>query len=621
MNPAAMDPADSNPADSDPADADELTRRLLGRRDDRLGTQVLVVVDPEHPGAAALRVPGGGTLAGRVARLAVREAGESCGVVREASVTASVDAVASALRERDDVPAVVVDGATVATGTSLGDVVADPRAEASLLGSSDGQVVAVRVPSRHRAGVADSLEALLGREPRTRVLDLLVVACEAADLALSDRSDGVLPVSRAESRADLDAALAAERDLDEVRVRLRRAQRGDDGFLSTFGVRPLSRRLTPVVVRWGLAPATVTAAALVLGLLSAVAYGLAATGSATAWRVVGSVLLLVSLVVDCVDGEVARSTRTSSARGGWLDVAADRVKEYAVYAGLAVGTGNERVAWWLALAAMALLVTRHFVDFGFAASRPVMQSAATRQRVATERITQRGRGVTSQGRVAAWSDRTSDRPALKWAKRAVIMPVGERTLLLVVLAPLAGVRLTLTVLLVLGVVAAAWTTAGRVGRALDAAVPGDGDDQGTRTARLRAQLDAAPAPAAGGLLISRAGWLLPAAARALEQGVVAALVAWLAPEALPWAFAWLAVVAFGLYDLVYRQRLAGTAGVQGLLNGVPFGWPLRLLLVLVVLLAAGAHAGAVLGAAGGLLAVLLLVSSGRFWAAPVLSTP
>jgi hypothetical protein len=176
------------------------------------------------------------------------------------------------------------------------------------------------------------------------------------------------------------------------------------------------------------------------------------------------------------------------------------------------------------------------------------------------------------------------------------MPVGERTLLLIVLAPLAGVRVTLAVLLALGVVAAAWTTAGRLGRTV---LAGRG---------------------AGGAL-SQTRWLRPALARAAEQLAVAGLVAWLAPSALPGAFAWLAVVAFGLYDLVYRQRLAGVSGVQALLAGRAFGWPVRVVLVLVVLLAAGERAGDVLVVASALLAAAVLTSSARFWGRWIPSTP
>jgi hypothetical protein len=175
-----------------------------------------------------------------------------------------------------------------------------------------------------------------------------------------------------------------------------------------------------------------------------------------------------------------------------------------------------------------------------------------------------------------------------WAKRAVILPVGERTLLLIVLAPLAGVRVTLLVLLALGVVAAGWTTAGRLGRTRAAG-------QGLR-------------------------WLVPALERVVEQGLVALFVVEVRPTALPGAYAWLAVVAFGSYDLVYRQRLRGdrTSGTRS--PGLPWGWA-RAALVLLVLLVTGPRGGAVLTVLAALLAVALAWASGRFWWRWVPSTP
>ena len=97
--------------------------------------------------------------------------------------------------------------------------------------------------------------------------------------------------------------------------------------------------------------------------------------------------------MDCVDGEVARYTRTFSPLGGWLDIGSDRIKEYAVYAGLAVGVpGRRRGA--LASRSLRLLVIRHFVDFGYAASAFPG-------------------GAGAAGPVAAWSARTVVAPGAR----------------------------------------------------------------------------------------------------------------------------------------------------------------------------------------------------------------
>ena len=54
-------------------------------------------------------------------------------------------------------------------------------------------------------------------------------------------------------------------------------------------------------------------------------------------QVAGAVLLYLSFVLDCVDGQLARYTRAFSPLGAWLDATFDRVKEYVVYVGLAFG--------------------------------------------------------------------------------------------------------------------------------------------------------------------------------------------------------------------------------------------------------------------------------------------
>jgi sialic acid synthase SpsE len=45
-----------------------------------------------------------------------------------------------------------------------------------------------------------------------------------------------------------------------------------------------------------------------------------------------------SFVFDCVDGQLARYPQNFSSFGGWLDMMADRGKEFTIYAGLAAVT-------------------------------------------------------------------------------------------------------------------------------------------------------------------------------------------------------------------------------------------------------------------------------------------
>ena len=431
---------------------------------------------------------------------------------------------------------VLLDARWLAPVTVYGDLVADPRDEPAVLGDRDGTVVGVRLA----AGDELPGSATAG--------DLLAAAATVArSRGARELGPGSFPTAWTDD--GLAAALATVDAADEPALRLRRASRSDDGFLSAFLVRPLSRQVTRQAVRLGLRPAQITAVSLVLGIASALAFA----GGTTGWRAAGAVLLFCSLVVDCVDGEVARYTRTFSPLGGWLDVASDRVKEYAVYAGLVAGAGHvgDGDGWPAALAAMAVLVVRHFVDFGFAAS------PATR---------------SSGSAVAGLSEATSARPGLIWAKRAVILPVGERTVLLVVLAPLLGAKPVLWLLFGLGVLAGVYTSAGRLGRSWSAGREPALAAQGAQ--RLVAQCDASPVPEAGLLVTSRLGWLAPAASRTLELVAVGGTGLVVGGDgALAGAYALLAVAAFRDYDLAYRQRLTGVVRPRDGLT--PIGWPVR----------------------------------------------
>lgn len=550
-----------------------MTRAEPGRAE----TPVVLLVAPAGlpPGAAEL-----------VGARAVAESGELLGPVDSGNLAPALRAVPEARS------VVVVDAGWLTVPTVYGDLVADPRKGSALLLRADGAALAVRLSAGQAALLGDGVAARLG-DPTTAAdpLDALAELVRAQG-PVREVTVGGFPVQRI--GPDLSATAAVVDAVDEDALRLRRASRSDDGFLSHFLVRPLSRQLTRRVVRsTRLTPARITSVSLVLGLGSAAAYA----GGSRPWLFAGSVLLLCSLVVDCVDGEVARYTRTFSALGGWLDVGSDRVKEYAVYAGLAAGAAatSSLHLWGLAVAAMAVLVVRHAVDFGFA--------AATAQS-----------GGTTGTTVARLSASTSTHPAAMWAKRAVILPVGERTLVLIVLVPVAGPAAALWLLLGWGVVAGAYTTAGRVGRVwrVHRAV-GSSDS----AARVEAQCDSAPLPVATMGARQPWGWLAPAACRAVEICGVVALLWWAAGRELwPGAFALLGVTAFRGYDVVYRQRLAHAVTPD---DGLAWlGWPLRVgavgLLALAVAVGAPVSTAKaalwILAAALGLSAVL---ASARWW--------
>jgi phosphatidylglycerophosphate synthase len=124
-----------------------------------------------------------------------------------------------------------------------------------------------------------------------------------------------------------------------------------DSYLATFIDRPLSRPVTRLLLRTSIAPSHVTLLSMACGLL-----GAAGLATVSYWgRLLGVALLVVSMVLDCVDGDLARAKLEQGAAGARLDVTGDYLVHLAAFAGLAIGLLREGLPAHGAWAALALI--------------------------------------------------------------------------------------------------------------------------------------------------------------------------------------------------------------------------------------------------------------------------
>ena len=148
-----------------------------------------------------------------------------------------------------------------------------------------------------------------------------------------------VPLDKAGSAARLERAL-----LDHLADRAT-----SDSYLAALFDRPMSRPLTRLLMRTPLTPSHVTLLGVATGLL-----GAAGLGTVSYWGRLGGVLLLiVSLLLDCVDGDLARARLAQNPMGARLDVIGDYLVNLAVFAGLAIGLVREGLppgGDWAALA-------------------------------------------------------------------------------------------------------------------------------------------------------------------------------------------------------------------------------------------------------------------------------
>jgi hypothetical protein len=316
---------------------------------------------------------------------------------------------------------------------------------------------------------------------------LLLVGLVRCGVRVTARGAGALVCERALTAGEAAAARTAVEAVDEEKIRLAAAVKSNDGFFTTYAVSSYSRYIARWAARRRLTPNMVTSFSMWIAVVAAVWF---AAGTRLG-MVVGGVLFYFSFVFDCVDGQLARYTRQYSTLGAWLDATFDRAKEYVVYAGLAVGSTAAAMGsgvhggdvWGLAVATLILQTLRHMVDFSFAAgkSRATPEPRPTRSLAEPgdgARVADRptpppmpaarpsGRAVGLGHMVVRLSHRTEKIPGLRWAKKIVVLPIGERFALISITAALFSAKVTFIALLGWGSLAVAYTLTGRVLRSL-----------------------------------------------------------------------------------------------------------------------------------------------------------
>ncbi len=423
--------------------------------------------------------------------------------------------------------------------------------------------------------------------------------------------------ARPRSKDDSQHAAQGLAGYDEDRARLDAAVKSTDGFFTTFFVSSYSRFVARAAARIGLTPNQITVLSMCLGVLAAAGFAYGHRWSLIA----GAVLLQVAFMFDCVDGQLARYTRTFSRFGAWLDSVFDRGKEYLVYAGLAIGSvrGFGVNAWPLAAAALSLQTVRHMLEFSYwdvhykalaSAPQPPLDQPGDRPGPPPEQDTALVRApaaIHNEGGTAARAlgiSRLLDKPpGVHWLKKMIVFPIGERFAAISLTAALFTPRTTFIVLLVWGGIGGIYslsahlmhTVARRSGH-IDSSFVTALRDDGLLACRLQ--------------LRGRFSWLVPGTIRALEYGLLILTAALAHGDAMRACFALLAVLAFHHYDTVYRLRQQG-APPPAWVSTATGGWEGRIILAFVALAVAVTTAG--MAVAAVLMAIVFVGESVWSW--------
>ncbi len=227
----------------------------------------------------------------------------------------------------------------------------------------------------------------------------------------------------------------------------RAAIKQDDGFVATFFSAPAANWILRRAEDTPLTPNQVTAASAALAVAASAAFA----SGLWPFLVLGGLLLQVSFVLDCLDGQLARHRGTGSRFGAWFDYMSDCLEDIVIVAGVAIGcaarSGSATPYFW-SYAALLVLFYRRFdgllLDrvlgedyrsvFG-GGNRPIADEG--KARVIADLRARKSRSWGVIGRVLdGLAPRATEAPSpvVLWTKRALLFREGERYLAISILA-------------------------------------------------------------------------------------------------------------------------------------------------------------------------------------------
>ncbi len=353
---------------------------------------------------------------------------------------------------------------------------------------------ALRISQNQREHVISALEGAIDSRLPGNAIDLSLVALTRARVQVDAADLWAAPYARSADNSVRESVKSELNNLNLGQLRLKMANRANDGFYSVFFLRKFSKLLTWLAVRVKATPNQVTLISFAIGLYSAFCF----TKGSFSQTLLGAVLLQISIIVDCVDGELARYTRKFSKLGAWLDAVTDRVKEYMVFLGLAIGAEKSGEDLWVPALVMMLIQTfRHLSDYNFART--------VKLRAESQFLTPVDYAADFDGIVP--TEREPKGRLRYWLGKIIQFPIGERWLIISASAVIGGASFTFTVMPILAAISALVVYRGRIIRTLKM------EKEPSRGILISAQQDSLILKLK---FIKRFDWLEPSLLRAVE---------------------------------------------------------------------------------------------------------
>jgi TRAP-type mannitol/chloroaromatic compound transport system permease small subunit len=409
----------------------------------------------------------------------------------------------------------------------------------------------IRLSQFQRNQIIEILSKVKDTNYPGNTIDLILVALVRAALVVAPAEVAGAPFIRSNDANERIATQNEIAALNDARLRLKLANRANDGFYSVFFLRKISKLFTWLAVRLKMTPNQVTLISFGIGLLSAYA-----------------VLLQLSIIIDCVDGELARYTRQFSQLGAWLDAITDRIKEYLVFFALAYGAAKNGHDLWIPAMGMMLFQTfRHLSDYNFARINKIRSSYLAPIDFHLKHDGYKTVDYEKKSRFEYWS------------KKAVQFPIGERWLVISATSVIGGAKFTFLVMPILSLISISLVFRGRVKKSLT------WPKERVNKDLIDDQIDSFKSKGS----TNRFDWLMPSVLRLLE-GAILIQIAVTTDLDRSVIFLLLLAILFSHYDNMYRalqgeKKPAWLSIAGGYIFGrlfiialwIWFGWSLTIL--------------------------------------------
>ena len=384
----------------------------------------------------------------------------------------------------------------------------------------------IRLSQSQKVEIVTALSKVKDTTYLGNTIDLILVALVRAAIVIAPAVVAGAPFVRTENSHERELVQSQIASLNDARLRLKLANRANDGFYSVFFLRKISKLFTWLAVRLKMTPNQVTLISFAIGLLSAYEFS-----KGNFWAIfAGAVLLQLSIIIDCVDGELARYTRQFSQLGAWLDAITDRIKEYLVFFALAYGAAKSGRDLWIPAMGMMLFQTfRHLSDYNFARINKIRSS----------HLEPLDFDLKNDGFFSV--EREKKTRLEYWSKKALQFPIGERWLVISASAVVGGAAFTFTIMPILSLISIALVFRGRFRKTLT------WPKNRVNKNLIDDQLDSIKSKNS----TNRFDWLEPSLLRLLE-GAIFIEIALMTSLDKPTIFLLLFAILFNHYDNMYR---------------------------------------------------------------------